>query len=100
VIQPTPPPRRRQWMDPCIQSGNIMRNRGRRRRRDLTHPATDLFSLLMWNFDVMTILCRDSELLSLCTFVVTNLADLGLLTLCTFLAMTGAMNLCVEVIYL
>jgi hypothetical protein len=54
----------------------------------------------MWNFDVMTILCHDSELLSLCTFVVTNLADLGLLTLCTFLAMTGAMNLCVEVVYL
>jgi hypothetical protein len=41
----------------------------------------------------MTILCRNSGLLLLCTFVIMNLDDSGLLMLCTFLAMTGVMNL-------
>jgi hypothetical protein len=70
------------------------------RRRGLTHPTADLFSLFVWNFDVMTILCHNSRFLSLCTFVVTNLADFGLLTLCTFLAMTGAVNLWICVLKL
>jgi hypothetical protein len=43
----------------------------------------------------MTILCRDSGLLSLCAFVVMNLANSGLLSLCTFGAITIAMNLCI-----
>jgi hypothetical protein len=88
VIQLTPPPHRRQWRDPCIQSDSA-----RRRRRRLTHTMVDLCSLFVWNFDIMTILCHDSGLLFLCTFVIMNLVDSGLLMLYTFLAMTSAMNL-------
>jgi hypothetical protein len=65
-----------------------------RRRRGFTHPAVDLCSLFMCNFDIMTILyCNSGLLIIFCTFVLMDLSDSGLLMLCTFLAMTGAMNL-------